>query len=248
MEYFWTQYSDLPAGIGYGRFSTEHWMELLVIGILIIVLLRIVLRCSERTQQFILRAVPVLMVFLECFKDLFLLQAGHFSVGYLPLHLCSLGVFVFLLFAFSSRRREMWAEIAFCLILPGSVVALLLPDWAHLYPVWNFMNLYGLTWHGLLVFYPLLLYLRGDVHPEIRHMRWSILFLCCVTPPIYLFDRIFHTNYLFVNWPAPGTPLEWLADRMGNPGYLLGYAVCILLVLTGYYGLLFVLNKIHARP
>ena len=30
MTYFWTQYEDLPAGLGYGRFGPQHWMTLAV--------------------------------------------------------------------------------------------------------------------------------------------------------------------------------------------------------------------------
>ena len=38
--------------------------------------------------------------------------------------------------------------------------------------------------------------------------------------------------------PSAGSPLVWLADRMGNPGYLIGYAalvfLCMLLMDAGY--------------
>ena len=43
---------------------------------------------------------------------------------------------------------------------------------------------------------------------------------------------------MFVNRPSGGSPLEWLAQWMGNPGYLLGYAglilLCIFLMDLGY--------------
>ena len=247
MEYFWKQYEDLPSGIGYGRFSTEHMLELLVIALATAMLLHLCLRAEERKQQFVIRAVPLFMVCLEVFKDLFLLSCGRFSVAYLPLHLCSLGVFVFLLFAFSDRRREVWAEIAACLIMPGSIAALILPDWAHLYPVWNFINLYGMTWHALLVFYPLFLLLRGDARPTIRHLHWNVLFLCCVVPPIFLFDKTYHTNYLFINWPPKGTPLESLAALLGVPGYLAGYAVFVLVILLAEYAVYAVRSVIVER-
>lgn len=259
MEYFWKQYEDLPAGIGYGRFSTEHYLELLVIAFAIALLLHLCLRADEKKQRTVLRAVPLLMIGMELFKDAFLFSGGHFSVGYLPLHLCGLGAFVFLLFAITDRRGgsqnkgdgcsggvraehapaarnpAFWAEIAFCLILPGSIAALIYPDWAHLYPVWNFMNLYGLTWHALLVFYPLLLYFRGDAKPTIRHLHWNVLFLCCVVPPVFLFDKVFNCNYMFINWPPKGTPLEALAAWMGVPGYLVGYAIAVLVILLLFY-------------
>ena len=43
---------------------------------------------------------------------------------------------------------------------------------------------------------------------------------------------------MFVNVPSPGSPLEWLASFLGNPGYLAGYAVlmllCMVLMDAGY--------------
>lgn len=65
-----------------------------------------------------------------------------------------------------------------------------------------------------------------------------MLFLTAVVIPIYWFDKRCDVNYMFVNWPSAGSPLVWLADRMGNPGYLIGYAalvfLCMLLMDAGY--------------
>ena len=62
--------------------------------------------------------------------------------------------------------------------------------------------------------------------------------LFAVVIPIYWFDKRYDVNYMFVNWPSAGSPLVWLADRMGNPGYLIGYAalvfLCMLLMDAGY--------------
>ena len=48
-------------------------------------------------------------------------------------------------------------------------------------------------------------------------------------PLIYLFDWVFSANYFFLRVPAPGSPLEWMAGFLGNPGYLLGYFVLLVL-------------------
>ena len=34
-EYFWKQYEDLPSGLGYMRFSAEHIVTLLILGVLL---------------------------------------------------------------------------------------------------------------------------------------------------------------------------------------------------------------------
>ncbi|MBQ6401979.1 MAG: YwaF family protein [Firmicutes bacterium] len=237
MEYFWKQYEDLPEGLGYGRFSPEHWMTLAVVAGLILCAALLFRRMDRKGRERVLLVIPFVMIALEIGKDLFLCSAHRFDVGYLPLHMCSLGVFVFLLSALAKGKRwkGIFGEIAVTLILPGSVAALLFPDWAHLYPVWNFMNLYGYAWHGFLVLYPILCLLNGQVHPSIRHIHYDLLFLLCTVPPVYVFDRAFHTNYMFVNWPPKGTPLELIASVTGPQWYLAGYALFSAAVILGVY-------------
>jgi len=233
---FWKQYEDLPPDAGYGRFSMEHWITLAVIAVLIVFAVRLFTRQDEERRGRIMKVIPVVMVCLEVFKDAFLIRGGHFGVGYLPLHLCSLGVFLFLLIAFcpSERWKAVFSEIAVILILPGSVAALLFPDWAHLYPVWNFMNLYGYAWHGLLVLYPVLCLKQGLPSLSIRHIHYELIFLLLTAVPVWAFDRAFDCNYMFVNWPPAGTPLELIARLTGEQWYLAGYglfSVCVIALI-----------------
>jgi len=236
-HYFWKQYEDLPEGIGYGRFSPEHWVTLAVLALLIIGFVCWFRRQRPERRERIMVSIPFIMLMLECCKDLLLLSQGHFNAGYLPLHLCSLGVFLFLLIAISrtAKWKGVFGEIAVTLILPGSIAALLFPDWAHLYPVWSFMNLYGFLWHGLLVLYPVLCLMQRLVCPGIRHIHYDAVFLLLVVPPVYLFDKAFHCNYMFVNWPPAGTPLEWIASITGPQYYLAGYAVFAAIVILIIY-------------
>ncbi len=247
MEYFWKQYHDLPEGLGYERFSATHILTLAVILALVIAISVWFKRQDGAGRDKVLFVIPWIMVLLECCKDLFLIRVHQFGVGYLPLHMCSLGVLVFLLEGCSrtERWRTVFSEIAVTLILPGAVAALLYPDWIHLYPVMNFMNLHGFTWHGLLLLYPILLILAGRVHLSAKHVHYDLLFLACTAVPVYVFDRIFDCNYMFVNWPPKGTPLEWIAGVTGEQWYLAGYAVLAVVVIGGIYavvGLLEVLN------
>ncbi len=239
MNYFWEQYESLPDGIGYGRFSPEHWCTLAVLAVLLAAAVFAFRKSRPAARERIMRLIPLIMIALEVFKDAFLICEGAFDAGYLPLHLCSLGVFVFL--ASSLSKTEKWkgvfGEIAVTLILPGSVAALFFPDWAHLYPVWNFMNLYGFTWHGLLVLYPLLCLAQRQVRLPIRRIHYDLLFLACVVPPVYAFDRAFSCNYMFVNWPPAGTPLAWIAEITGPQWYLAGYGIfSVIVILLIYLG------------
>ena len=192
-----------------------------------------------------IRVIPPLMLGMEIFKDLYLVRVGHFGLDYLPLHLCSMGIPVFLLAVYGGRAGPFFTEIAMILILPGSVCAILFPDWT-MYPVWNFMNLYSWAWHGLLVLFPLLL--AGRWKPSFRNIAKPLLFLAAVVPPVYWFDRRYGLNYLFINWPPEGTPLVWLAGLMGVPGYLAGYAALTAAVIAAAYGLYGAVWRLRQLP
>ena len=235
-EYFWKQYEDLPSGLGYMRFSAEHIVTLLILGVLLILAVR-VLAAKESRRAASMKVLPWIMVGLEIFKDTFLACTGHFSVGYLPLHLCSLGVFVFIAasLAKTDRWRMIWSEIACVLIVPASVAALIFPDWAHLYPVFNFMNLYGYVWHGMLLLYPTMMVKSGWSHLSVRHAHYVWIFMVGAAIPVYIFDRAADCNYMCVNWPPKGTPLEWIAGITGESMYLLGYAAFAVRVIGLIY-------------
>ena len=246
MEYFWKQQDDIPAGMGYPLFGKEHIASTAVTLLIVVVFICIFKRCNRKTQGRILKLIPVFLVLLETFKDLFLVSVGRFGRWYLPLHVCSMGIYVFLLSEFLpwNKAKKVFGEIALVLIMPGALAALIFPDWTVYYPVFNFINLYAYVWHGLLVLYPLLLLIKREVQPSLKHIHYILIFLAVVVPPIYLFDKKYNVNYFFVNWPERDTPLAWLASFMGNPGYLLGYGILALLVILIVYLILTVYGRI----
>ena len=237
MTYFWKQQDDIPAGLGYPLFSSIHLLSLLVTLLIAGLLVFIICRINAKKRNKVLKIIPLLMLVMELFKDIFLISVHRFSVWYLPLHICSIGIFIFLLREYLpwSWAKVFFGELACILILPSSVAALIFPDWTIYYPVLNFMNLYSYVWHGMLIVYPAVLRFRGYVVPSIKRMHWGVLFLCLVTPLIYAFDKRNGCNFFFVNYPVPGTPLAILADFMGNPGYLIGYAALVIAVIALVY-------------
>ncbi len=237
MDYFWKQQDDIPAGMGYPLFGMAHLLCVAITVLAVVIMVMVFRGLDEKGQKKFLKGFPIFMIILEIIKDALLVAIHRFGIGYLPLHICSIGIFIFLLREYLPwmRAKEILGEIAFVLIMPASVAALLFADWTVLYPVWNFFNIHSYIWHGALILYPLLLKMRKEIDPSIRHIHWIIIFLCLTVPPIYLFDKHFGCNYFFVNWPVPDTPLSWCASFMGNPGYLVGYGIMVLVTLLLIY-------------
>ena len=231
MKYFWYTYHDLPDGVGFSYFGVKHLTALGVIAVCIVLLCILFRHLTQIGQDRMLKTIAVLTAAGEVIKDSFLLYIGHMSMEYLPLHLCSFAIIVFLVHAFmkESRLKDALGEITWCLLLPGSLCALLFPNWKA-YPMLTFMNLHSFYWHALLVLYPLLLLIGGRIRPTLKHWWYAVLFLLIVVPPVYLFDVRTGYNYMFVYVPMAGTPLETLYDVMGA-WWRVGYAAAALAVI-----------------
>lgn len=259
-RYFWLEGEDLPAGIGFGHFTPLHFLQLFLCFLLCLVLCITFCRCSFRGQTRYLRILALAMLAGNLARDCFLFAIGRMSLAFLPLHLCSFSIFVYLLHAFlperqdpaagaviQSRFRELLGETGFVLLLPGTVSALLFPDWTD-YPVLNFMNLHSFLWHTVLSAYPILLALTHRIKPRIRHIWFPVCFLLVITPPIYAFDRAFGYNYLFINWPLAGTPIWTIYEAMGSY-WRIGYAALVVAVITAVYllieGLRLLIHALH---
>ncbi len=131
MEYFWKQQDDIPSGMGYPLFGTTHLVSVALTMACVLVAALVVSRKSETVQKKVLKFIPLFMVGMEVFKDLFLVHVGRFGIGYLPLHVCSIGIFVFLLRQYLPWKwsKDYFGEISFVLIMPASIAALIFADW-----------------------------------------------------------------------------------------------------------------------
>jgi len=223
-QFFWTYETQIPDGLGFAQFGAAHLLWLALLSGLSILCLR---RARSRRACLILGWSILAM---EIYRDIVLLFIGYHGIYELPLHLCSLAGFFCFLHAL--RPRDWMGQVLYTLCLPGALAALLFPDWTR-YPAINFMTIHGFLFHGAVVLYIRLALARREIVPDIKKLWKPVVFLCILVPPVYLFNKIFHANYLFINVPSPGSPLVLLERLLGNPGYLIGYAVLILLVMAG---------------
>ena len=168
---------------------------------------------------------------LELLRAGLLALHGEYNIGRLPLHLCSMAVYIIVLHALRGGRGVGQFLYAFC--MPGAVVAILFPDWSY-YPALSFMTLSGFAIHTLIVAYVLMQTVGGDIQPDIRKLPFCLGIMLLIALPVYIFDRVTDTNYMFLNWPAENSPLEWFSF-LGRPGYLLGYIPMIAAVWVLLY-------------
>lgn len=235
--YFFTYQDALPENSGFPLFGGVHFIWIAGIAISIFLLCKVYLRLAKNKRLQMLNAFVLLALCCTFTQDAILTVTGHMNARMLPFHLCDLATFFYLFLQMRILRTghcDSLAEIALCLFMPGAVLGILFPVW-NVYPPFHYMTIHGFIYHALIILYPWLLFVSGNVRPRTKHIWQPVLFLCCIVPPVYLFNKKFDSNYMFINYPPANTPLKVLADQIGNPGYLLGYAIFIFLMILILY-------------
>lgn len=243
---FWQMPDELPEGSGYALFSAEHILILIGIAAAATVSLVLYSRQTANRQDRARKITAAFLPVLEAAKLIFLLIRGVSLRWYLPLHFCSISIYLYPVIAFSRKkeRRAALGEMADVLMLPAAVAALLFPDWTSC-PFWNFMSLHSYMWHFLQMLFPLMLLVDGTVRPSVRHAWKSILFTAVVFVPVYVINCILKTNYFFVMQPVPDTPLEFLAETFGMKLYIPALYGLVILCILMMYLVFFAAGKIR---
>ena len=167
------------------------------------------------------KLLGLLMVFSELLRDSILLFRGEFSTGYLPLHLCSFCMGLCLIYGFFREERG----AILCLVgLPGSISALLFPNWSDL-PLFHFISLHGYFFHALLLQGSLMPLITGELQLEKRDFWRAEGFLVLAACGVAPCNLLLHTNYMFLRWPSTDSPLEHLARIPGRFGYQTGLLI-----------------------
>lgn len=237
MRNFWETVDTIAPGLGFSHFGPFHLAVLFGFLTLAVLLCRIYRRLDARQRRRFRRILALLLIADELFKDFGLLHGGNFSLAYLPLHLCSINIFLIAFHAW--RPSRLLDNFLYFFCLPGACAALLFPTWASL-PPWNFMVIHSFSVHMLLALYPLVLTVGGDAHPSAREYPRCLALLAAMAVPVWLFNRAFGTNFMFLMYADPGNPLHFFT-RFGS--HLIGYPV----LLAAAFFLMLLPLRLHRR-
>lgn len=230
MKYFWETTGSIKKGLGFSHWSPTHLLWLLACVLICLVACLLYRRCSRSGRRIWRFLVAAPIVFNELLKTVILLVVGRYTKNYLPLHLCTVNIFLIALHALKPFRMLDNFLYAFC--IPAAAMALAFPSWTKL-PFANFMHWHSFTLHILLLLYPLMLTVGGEIKPHPRELPKALGLLLLLTIPAYAVNRLLGTNYMFLMKAPKGNPLYWFGQSWGNP--LLGIPVILLPLLTALY-------------
>ena len=87
----------------------------------------------------------------------------------------------------------------YTICLPGTVLALLFPNW-NFYPVIHFITLEGFLFHMGIVLYVAGKLASHEIRPDFAKLWQVVLFLTAVVIPIYWFDKRYDYKNKDASW------------------------------------------------
>lgn len=242
-EYFFETTHTIADGCGFDAYGTTHLIWLFAFVAICVLSSLVYRRLGEVGRRRFLVVLSALILWNEISKYIVLGMSGHWRAEYLPLHLCSINIFV--IAAYVIHKNDVVAEALYAICLPGALAALLFPSWTALPPT-SFMHIHSFTVHIELFLFPLLL-LVGGHKPSFRRLKRAILPLLIVAVFVYIFNKLFDTSFMFLNGAGEGNPLSFFESILGNPLYLISLPLLIGAVWLVMYGVPALIGKIWRR-
>lgn len=230
MKYFLETSDTIPEGLGFAHFDGTHLTWLAIGAVLIAANCLLYRRLKPEGRDKWNKIMAVLLIANELFKHTMLLIGGNFEAAYLPLHLCSINIFLIAIHAW--RPSVMLSNFLYTVCIPGAMAALLFPSWTKL-PVLNFMHLHSSTIHIQLVMYPLVLAVNGVLKPSAKGIPKCLALLVLLAGVALVANLIFDTNFMFLMEAEKGNPLYVFEQIFGN--HLIGFPILITAVLVVMY-------------
>jgi hypothetical integral membrane protein (TIGR02206 family) len=214
---FFYDYKNVPEGLGIAYFSVPHliWLSALVIIIVATSLIYRSLRPASRTK--FKQGFATFIIFAEIVRQVYYIALGRYYLEYLPFHLCGLTEITIFIYAFT--KNKIAKESLYALGIVGALMALIFADWLML-PLLNFQSIHSFLMHGLLIAFIVMLVVAGEIKPNYKNLPMVFIVHLFICFGLYFFNKAFDTNFFFMNYPSPGSPLVMFEQLFGNPGYV----------------------------
>ena len=230
MEYFFESSGSIVSGVGFSQFDITHISWLLAFVLISAICCYLYTKCKDTGRRRFRFTVASLIVLDEILKIIVLSAFGNYNVNYLPLHLCSINIFLIAIHVFKPWKTL--GNFLYAICIPGAILALLFPTWTKL-PFANFMHWHSFTVHILLALYPLMLTVAGEIKPSLKQLPKSLALLASMAALIYVFNLLADTNFMFLMEAEEGNPLYLFEEAWGN--HLLGIPVILVPLMAVLY-------------
>ncbi len=244
MKYLLATTGSIEKGVGFALFGPCHLLWLAATAVFAVGCCVGYRRLGPAGRMKMRRAIALAILADEALKWATLFIGGNYTVNYLPLHLCSINLFLIAWHAWRpSRTLDNYLHLT---CGPGALAALLFPSWTAL-PLLNLMHIHSFTFHMLLLAYPLMLLVGGDIRPRLRELPKALALLMALAAIALAANTLLDTNFMFLESAPRGNPLQWFEKHLGD--HLWGYAVLVPTLILVMYApeIWHALRKHHRR-
>ncbi len=234
-EFWYTVYTmQEKYGEDYQSFTLFGPLHLfwLILALCICVICSIInRRLSEKGKSRFLRIIMALLLAEEITRQTVTLVTGQWQPEMMPLHMCSINIFVCLWYVIHPNKLA--GNILYALCLPGAVIALFSPTWLAL-PITNLFHILSEALHILLTLFPVLL-LGGGFRPEPRMLPKVFLCLLGACTVIYPLNKALGTNFFFLNDPDGNIITKVCSSIFGERFYIVGMVIILAVMWVVLY-------------
>ena len=216
----------IAPGLGFSPFGPVHlaWLAAFLLFTVTVSLFYRRLKLEGRRKMRLALAAGV--VADELLKMAVLFIGGNYMPRYLPLHLCSVNIFLVAWHAL--RPNKTLDNFLYTVCMPGALFPLFTPTWTALPPS-SLMHIHSFTVHIELALYPIVLTAAGEIHPKLSDIPKCIGMLMAAAVPIYFINLLLGTNFMFLMEAAANNPLHVFEQLFGS--HLWGFPIIITAIL-----------------
>ncbi len=214
--------TSVPPNATFKTFSPQHFLYLGVTVLLILVLAHQIKKWQPAKALKFVQALCILLCALYFYR-FYMFSRYDYKYDFLdnlPFHLCIINQFIIPFAIF--KKNKLLLNVTYTIGMPAAAIAMITPSSLYKeYHAFSWFLLFFFFVHALILLIPILA-IRIDIfRPDPALYKKVVIAFLSFTAIIFTVNKIVGTNYMFINYPEMGTPMEFFANFMGNPGYLL---------------------------
>lgn len=237
-------FSPADKSIACGMWSPTYILALVIALTLVGLGLFLSRHMTKRTVRTVLIIAAIFSISTEVIKMLFIgLTYGLDEVEWIPLYFCSCYMYA-LVMALSNNRNMQDMGLSF-LFYGGIVGALAFFAYPSAciprYPIYHFMCLRTMLYHGSMIYVGILIVMRGVYAPTANHFRLFALMMGTIGLAAYAINLLTAENYMYISKPLNIGVIKALYRAIPNLYPFLGIVVQIFLpfgITEGIYRLI----------
>lgn len=217
-----------------GDFGIKHltglaWLFSLIIGLLIALLY---IRKKQQNliayDLWVIKGAAIFIWFWEMIKTIYMIKSpdfggvGNYPAFMLPLHICSMGLYAYLIIGFKPGKLADYIKpFGFATMLLVTLLILTIPASSGIMgnlPHWKFVKdntlpFQSFLYHGTLVFVPLYMLLSGFYKPRMKDIGKATVSLFVVAIFAFIVNKVLGmTDFMTLEY-GNGNPFQFLIEN-----------------------------------